>query len=168
MKARLFLVQLILIFVLISCKKNEIIPVEEGITFRQYKIESSGNTNTSFSIVQYDEILGYDSTKCAFVLNESAWKRIEKEVGPVVPDPNFGFFVALNNEFIYAAGYIQLYSSFARRDIITFIVKKPNIIFMELGYPAVPENEFTGKNSRNDSRLINRLKEDNKLIELKN
>jgi len=163
MKTQRFLILLVLFPLLISCDKDEIIPIDEGITFRQYKPDSDGK---SISVVQYNEILGYDSTKFAFELNESAWKRIEKELAPVSPDPNFGFFVAIDNAFIYAAAYIQPYSSFARRDIITFRVKKPNFVFIELGYPAVPKTEFTGQDLRNSPKLIEQLKKDNKIIEI--
>ncbi len=163
MKTQRIIILLVLLPFLISCENDEILPIDEGISFRQYKPESDGK---SFSVVQYDEILGYDSTKYAFELNESAWKRIEKEVGPVVPDPNFGFFVAINNEFIYAAAYIQPYSSFAQRDKITFRVKKPNFVFIELGYPAVPKTAFTGQDLRNSPRLIEQLEKDNKIIEI--
>lgn len=162
MKTRIFLVQLILIFILVSCKKDRNDKSGDGITFRYFDME----TKSTSTLVFYDEILGYDSTKYAFVLDEAALKRIEKKIAPVVPDPNFGIYVTLNNEIIYAATYIQPYSSFAQRDIITFEIQMPNIVLIELGYPAIPENEFTGKDLRNDPRLIEQLAEDNKLTEL--
>lgn len=163
MKSQIFLILFALFIGITSCRKDEIPAVENGITFRQYNPDS-GNDKTSFSIVEYEEIIGYDSVSCIFQLNDSAWERLAKKVAPVVPDLHFGFFVALNNQFIYAAAYVQPYSSFARRDIITFRVKEPHYVLIELGYPAVPKSEFSGTDLRNDQRLIERLKKDNKLI----
>lgn len=151
---------------LIACDKDEIDnDIDNGITFRQFDIESNSETNATITFVKYDEIVGYDSIKNAFVLKEPAWKKIEKGIAPVSPDPNFGFVVALNNELIYRAAYIQPYSSMARFDIVTLRIKEPNIVYMELGYPVSPEH-FSGEDLRNDLRLINQLEKDNKLIVL--
>jgi len=165
MKPQKILILFALFIGMTSCKKDEVPAVDNGITFRQYN-QDSGKDKTSFSFVEYEEIIGYDSVNCVFQLNDLAWERLANEVEPVVPDSHFGFFVALNNQFIYAAAYVQPYSSFARRDIITFRIKEPCYILIELGYPAVPKSEFTGKDLRNDQQIIERLKKDNKLIEI--
>lgn len=149
-----------------SCEKDETDNnIDNGITFLQFDIESNSETNATITFVQYDEIVGYDSIKNAFVLKEPAWEKIKMGIAPVSPDPNFGFIVALNNESIYSAAYIQPYSSMARFDIITLRIEEPNMVYMELGYPASPEH-FSGEDLRNDLRLINQLEKDNKLIVL--
>jgi len=94
-------------------------------------------------------------------------EKIENGIAPVSPDPNFGFVVALNNEIIYRVAYIQPYSSMALFNIITLRIEEPNIVYMELGYPASSEH-FTGEDLRNDLRLIKQLEKDNKLIEIEN
>ena len=165
MKTIKLLILIILPFGMINCEKDETLVSNEGLVFQMYNRESE-NDKTSFTIVQYEEIIGYDSLKYAFKLKKSAWDRLEKKVAPVVPDPNFGFFVVLNNEFVYKTTYIQPYSSWARRDIMTFRLKRPNLVIIELGYPAVLKNEFTGEDLRNTLRLIEQLRKDNKLIEI--
>ncbi len=159
MKSQILIILLAFFIGMTSCKKDELDNVYNGINF--YNDEQFSEI-----MVKYDEIVGYDSAQYVFQLNDSAWERLAKEVAPVVPDPHFSILVALNNQIIYAAAYIQPYSSFARRDIITFRVKEPHYVLIELGYPPVPKSEFTGIDLRNDQRLIERLKEDNKLIEI--
>lgn len=149
-----------------SCEKDETDnEIDNGITFRQFDNESNSETDVTTTFVKYDEIIGYDSTKRAFVLKDVAWERIEQGISPAYPDPNFGFIVALNNELIYRVAYIAPYSSMARFDIITLRIEEPNILYLELGYPASPEH-FTGEDLRNELRIINQLEKDNKLIVL--
>ena len=161
----LFIIIFFLTF-LPSCEKDETDnEIDNGITFRQFDIESNSETDATITFVKYDEIIGYDSTKMAFVLKDAAWERIEQGISPAYPDPNFGFIVALNNELIYRVAYIVPYSSMALFDIITLRIEEPNILYVELGYPASPEH-FTGEDLRNDLRIINQLEKDNKLIVL--
>ena len=104
-----------------------------------------------------------------FVLDELAWKRIADEVAPAFPASDFVFIVALNNKLIYKAAFIPLYKSIVDYNIITFKVQKPNLVFVQLGYPPeTPINMFTGQDLRNDPRLIEQLKDENKLIKLEN
>lgn len=162
---RLFIIIVFLTF-LTSCKKDETgQKIDNGITFRQFDIQSNSETNATITFISYDEIIGYDSTKKAFVLKDTAWKKIEQGISPTYPDPNFGFIVALNDEFIYRVAYIAPYSSMAHYDIITLRIEEPNILYLELGYPASSEH-FTGEDLRNDLRIINQLEKDNKLIDL--
>ena len=51
-------------------------------------------------------------------------------------------------------------------DIITFTLLEPDLVHITLGYPPCPAC-FTGEDLRNDLRIINQLKKDNKLIEIK-
>lgn len=80
------------------------------------------------------------------------------------PNPHFGFSVRLHKLIIYNTIYIPFYYSRSYDDIITFRLAEPNLVYITLGYP--PSNLFTGKDDRNDSRLINQLKKDNKLLEI--
>uniref|UniRef100_UPI003216847B hypothetical protein n=1 Tax=uncultured Draconibacterium sp. TaxID=1573823 RepID=UPI003216847B len=167
MKTQGFLIFIFILTFLTSCEKDEIDNIANGITFRQFDIESGSETDATIAFVKYDEIIGYDSLKYAFVLKDAAWEKIKNGIAPVSPDPNFGFIVALNNKIIYRVAYIQPYSSMALFDIVTLRIEEPNIVYMELGYPASPEH-FTGEDLRNDLRLIKQLEKDNKLIEIEN
>ncbi|MBW6536516.1 MAG: hypothetical protein K0B11_16010 [Mariniphaga sp.] len=165
MKTRFFLVQFIMIFILISCTKNENDKIDDGITFRYYDLETD-NTPT---LVYYNEILGYDSVKHAFVLNELAWNKFNRKVTQTdfyhFPFPDFIIEIVLNNNLVYRVGYVPLYSSTAHFDRILFKLQEPNIVSIQLEPPI---EMFKGEDLRNDQRLIERLKKDNKLINLEN
>ena len=83
-----------------------------GINFRT-------NMQVSDIIVKYDEIIGYDSTRYAFLIEELAWERIAKEVKPAYPASESILFIALNNELIYKAGFMPPYYDVLRYDIFT-------------------------------------------------
>lgn len=165
MKTRIILVQLFLLFILISCTKNENEKFDEGITFRSYDLE----TETTSTLVHYNEILGYDSTKHAFVLDELAWNKFNRKVTQTdffhFPFPDFIIEIVLNNNLIYRVGYVPLYSSTAHFDRILFKLQEPNIVSIQLEPPI---EMLKGEDLRNDQRLIERLKKDNKLINLEN
>lgn len=165
MKTRFFLVQLFMLFILISCTKNENDKVDDGITFRYYDL----NTDTTSTLVYYNEILGYDSTKYAFVLDELAWQNLKEKIMQanlyVYPYPDFIIGIVLNNNLVYRAGYVPNYSATAHFDRILFKLQEPNIVFIQ---PEPPIEMFKGQDLRNEHRLIKRLKKDNKLIELEN
>ena len=159
MKTQGLLILIYLLICITSCKKDTTINLNNGITFSRID-------NKLETIVNYVEIIGYDSTQYVFRVNESAWKRLENEILPGYPDPHFGFGVVLNNDLIYRVAYIQPYYSMIYDEVITFSLKQPDMICMELGYPASP-NHFRGEDLRNNLKLINLLKKDNKLIEIK-
>ena len=165
MKARLFLVQLILIFVLISCKKDVNDKIDDGITFRYYDME----TNTTSTLVTYSEIIGYDFTKHAFVLDELAWGNFKKQIKKanlyVYPFPDFVIEITINKNLVYRMGYLPNFSATIRYDRMLFKLQEPNIVFIQ---PEPPVEMFRGEDLRNDPRLIKRLEKDHKLIELKN
>jgi hypothetical protein len=158
MKIQEFLFLIVLLIGMTNCKKNENVNIDTGINF-------CTNEKISDIIVKYDEIIGYDSTKYIFRVNESAWNRLKDEISPSSPDPHFGFDVALNNQIIYTAKYIPGYYSMSYHDIVTFMLAESNLVYMTLGYPHSPVL-FTGEDLRNDLKLINQLKKDNKLIEI--
>jgi len=165
MKILNFLIPIVLLIGIVSCDENDAPTYNDGITFRQLDFDAETDENGSNALVEYDEIIGYDSTQYAFLINESAWERINAQITPVYPDPNFVFGVALNQELLYNVTFIPAYHSSSYFDVVTFRLQEPNRIYLELGYPASP-NLFTGEDHRNDLQLINYLKEDNKLIEL--
>lgn len=112
------------------------------------------------NIVSYDEILGYDSTECIFLLRDVAGDRIREKEYPVSPT---WFVVALDGEKIYIAGFIPGYSSLSCADCIAVEPFSYNNRYrMTLGYPG--GGYFSGTDPRNDARIISRLKADNKLI----
>ncbi len=142
--------------------KNDTDKFFEGITFCSL-LEGSVDT----VIVKNDEIIGYNSIEYAFLLKNEAWQRLDDEITPMYPDPHFYFGVALNREVIYRADFIPYYYSQSYTDIITFWMESPNLVYITLGYPPSPEH-FIGEDLRNDERLLNFLKQENKIFSLVN
>lgn len=137
MKTSMFLVQLFLLFVLTNCRndihdhiEDEVI-VDSGITFRQHNVD----TDTKTTLIYYNEILGYDSIKYAFVLDEQAWQKLENKIiqsnifNP--PFPDFVIEITLNNILIYRVGYLPNLSATIRFDKMLFKLQEPNIIFIQ-------------------------------------
>lgn len=143
------------------------------IGFANCEKDKSIGSNLYFSIngdltdiiVNYDEIIGYDSTKYIFKIKDSAWNRLNDKIKPISPDPKFTINIALDNQIKYTARYVPGYYSSSINDIITFRLWEPGLVYIILGYESGP-NSFKGKDLRNDSRILNRLKVDNKLIKI--
>ncbi len=163
MKTKILLIQLIFLFFFISCKKEES-NISTGITFQYYDVK----TNTTSILVYYDEIFGYDSLKCTFVLEELSWDRLKKKVEKnnffVSPFPDFIINVAINNNLIYRAGYVPpLSSSTVGLNKVLFELKEPNFLTFKFN---LLDNTLKGKASCNNLELIKCLKKDKKLIKL--
>ena len=163
MKTINFSFLLVILLALTNCNKDENDEINVGLKFLHNDLE----TNTKSILVNYDEIQGYDSTKYAFVLDDLAWKRISDEINEanlyVYPFPDFVINITLNDNLIYRAGYVPSFSS-STADLgkIFFRLQEPDIIYFQT------TEMFEGEDLRNDKRLIEQLKKDNKLIEIDN
>lgn len=154
------LISIFLAVLFIACEKNEEMSNLKGLTFTLFQepgmhssLELDGN------IVNYNEILGYDSTIHTFLLNDKARERILKY-------PTSSFAVAIDGMIIYIANFIPGYSSTSCEQCIRIEpYSADNKYPVELGYPG-GTNLFTGVDSRNDERIIEYLKPDNKLINI--
>ncbi len=119
----------------------------------------SGITLSNTNIVNYDEILGYDSTSHVFLLNDKAKERI-------INYSTSSFAVAVDGSVVYMASSIPGYSSVSCFECIRIEpFSTDNKYPVELGYPG--GSGFTGIDDRNDERIIEVLKRDNKLINIK-
>lgn len=159
MKKALILATFILAFFSICCEKDKPKPDLSGVTFTSVKSIKPPYKLIN-NIVEYKEILGYDSTEYVFILSEEAGERIRKVQYPVSPTP---FAIALDGEVIYIANFIPGYSSMSCETCITMEpYSADNKFRMVLGYPG--SDYFTGPDPRNDTRLITRFNNDSKLI----
>lgn len=144
-------------------KKDKNDEINIGITFLYYNSE----TNTTSTLVDYDEIIGYDSTKYAYVLDEFAWENIKKDIVEAnlytYPFSDFVINITLDDNLIYRAGYVLSLSSTLDFGKILFKLQEPDIIYFQTDPPI---EMFEGDDLRNDSRLIEQLKKDNKLTEV--
>ena len=166
MKTLKLLILIVILIGTISCQKDEnVIDGENSIENPETGLYFSSIYNISETVVKNDEIIGYDSTKHIFSITETAWNRIEDNIKLISYGYGYGFNVSLNNNIVYRATYIPFYSSTSYYNIITFMLIKPNLVYIKLGYPT--SDHFTGIDYRNDSRIITQLKNEKKLIEIK-
>ena len=102
------------------------------------------------NIVNYEEILGYDSLNYTFLLTDEAGKRIRSIIYPVSP---ISFGIAIDGEVIYVAYFIPGYSSMSCHQCITIEPYSYNNKYkVYLGYPPLSEY-YTGIDPRNDKKL---------------
>lgn len=162
MKNSISIIAIILCFLLVSCERNESAKDSDGVTFTKIISETDGNYELDGNIVSYNEIEGYDSTKHIFLLTSKAGERIRSINYPVSPTR---FAVAVDGELIYIANFIPGYSSMSCDECIAIEpYSYDNKYWVKLGYPG--SNHFSGTDPRNDKRVIQRLKRDNKLIKI--
>ena len=158
MKYSITLIALVLCCFSDSCKKVNLNPDLNGVTFTELKSTTSPYELGS-NIVDYKDIIKYDSTEHFFILSDIAKERISKAQYPVTPTP---FAIALDGKVIYIANFIPGYSSMSCESCITIEPYSADNQFMViLGYPG--SDYFSGPDPRNDSRLITRFRTDNKL-----
>ena len=160
MKTQAFFFLTALFVGMMSCQKDDKSDAHAGIHFTKHE-------KISDVIVSYDEIVGYDSTRYIFQVTPTAWNRLKDEISTGYPDPHFAFGVAVDQQLVYTARYVPGYYSSSQHDVITFLLVQPDLVYVTLGYPSSP-GLFTGEDSRNDSRLIEQLKKDDKLMEIGN
>jgi hypothetical protein len=145
-----------------GCEKNESSNSSNGVTFTRISSEDGGDYELDGNIVNYNEIIGYDSTEYVFQLSEEAGERIRSIDYPVSPTR---FAIAVDGKLIYVANFIPGYSSMSCEDCLTIEPYSYNNKYnVQLGYPG--SNYFSGIDPRNDKRIILRLKRDNKLIDI--
>jgi hypothetical protein len=158
MKNSIILITLILCCFSSSCKKENSNPNLDGVTLSKVK-SITPPYELGSNIVDYKDIIKYDSTEHIFILSDIAKERIGNVQYPVTPTP---FAVALDGNVIYIANFIPGYSSVSCETCITIEPYSADNQFMvNLGYPG--SDYFSGSDPRNDSRLINRFRIDNKL-----
>ena len=134
----------------------------DGVTFANGDASNLDDYILDSVIISYDEIIGYDSAKHKFLVEDEVGIRMRSIIHPSIPTP---FAIAVDKEVIYIAYFIPAYSSSSRN--VCFMVDPftfNNEYRIELGY-HIPDNQIC-EDSRNDIRIIERLKENNKLIEI--
>lgn len=100
-------------------------------------------------------------------MDEFAWENIKKDIVEAnlytYPFSDFVINITLDDNLIYRAGYVLSLSSTLDFGKILFKLQEPDIIYFQTDPPI---EMFEGDDLRNDSRLIEQLKKDNKLTEV--
>lgn len=170
MKKKLFYAVIVLLFcTVIGCNKDET-TVANGVeiylidSFDKigdgYQIDEKSVVTKDSPLIGYSEILSYDSTKHVFQLSENGISAIENLEHSVF---GVAFAVKANSNLIYTGYFWPGFSSASCNwVVIDPLFFKDNQIKVSIGYPGLIEG-IVVPDKRNDQRIIDVLKQDNKL-----
>ncbi len=133
--------------------------IEESV-----KIIDSTAEISSYKIIDYDDIISYSSKTYTFTVSDSISERLSDfEHQSIHGTP---FALTVDDEIIYTGYFWAGFSSMGCNWIIIdpLDYTGENKLRVELGYPGLIEGDII-PDKRNDSRIINTLKKDNKLVE---
>ncbi|PCJ82500.1 MAG: hypothetical protein COA49_00070 [Bacteroidetes bacterium] len=126
-----------------------------------YQIDENSVITESSPLITYADFLSYDSTEYTFELSEKA-KEIIKNLEHAVH--GLAFAIKANDTLIYTGYFWPSYSS-ASCDWIVIDPLMTNVgdkISVRLGYPGLVQGQII-QDKRNDERIIEIFKHDNKL-----
>lgn len=153
----------ILFFFITCCEKEPSKQNLKGVTFNFILLESNSTYTILENIVNYDDIIGYDTANHIFQLTDEAGERIREEKYPTTPTP---FAILVDGEIIYIANFIPGYSSLSCWECISVEpYSYDNKFRIQIGYPAA--YYFTGEDPRNHTKILTKFTKDNKLIAIK-
>ncbi len=173
MKTKLFYsVIALLALVAFGCEKNEDLPNSKG-KIEVYLLESFSKVGNSYQInessvitqssplIYYSDILSYDSSEFTYQLSDRAKKAIEKLNLPL---HGLAFAVMANGTLVYTGYFWPSYSSASCDWVVIdpIMTSFRKAMEVSLGYPGLLQGQII-PDKRNDARLINILKLDNKL-----
>ena len=110
-------------------------------------------------IISYNDIILYDSVEHYFQTSESKAQELRQIKWGT---QGTAFSVTINKQIIYSGYFMPGYSSLALNWISIDPLAFDSKVRVTLGYP-VDWPQFPGADPRNDSRIINYLRKDNKL-----
>ncbi|MDX9948381.1 MAG: hypothetical protein RBS38_13545 [Bacteroidales bacterium] len=110
-------------------------------------------------IISYNDIILYDSAEHYFQISESKAQELRQIKWGT---QGAAFSLTINKHIIYSGYFMPGYSSLGLDWISIDPLAFDSKIRVTLGYP-VDWPQFQGPDPRNDSRLINYLRKDNKL-----
>lgn len=164
-----------LLLLFFSCdKEDNLQPFGKSIDFyvlseyqtieNSFKIIDSTAKLSDYNIIGYSDIISYSSKTYTFTVNNSISDRLNDfENNSIHGTP---FALTVDNEIIYTgyfwAGYSSMSCDWITIDPLDY--SGNHELTVQLGYPGLMQGDYIPDN-RNDSRIINTLKHDNKLIE---
>ncbi|MFZ2340629.1 MAG: hypothetical protein WAW07_13020 [Bacteroidales bacterium] len=161
----LFIIITAITSALVSCEKQS----ESGLEIyllTDYLKKSPGAEIISGSeklsenpIISYNDIILYDSTEYYFQISESKAQELRQIKWGT---QGTAFSLTINKQIIYSGYFMPGYSSLGLDWISIDPLAFDSKIRVTLGYP-VNWPQFQGPDPRNDARIINYLRKDNKL-----
>jgi len=159
---------LISILLLSGCEKDD--STGRGLEFYFLNnYETIENSNEIISgtgiisnkpIIEYNDILFYDSSKYAFTISGSKSDELNKMNWSV---SGVAFSLTIDKEIIYSGYFWPGYSSAGCDWIVIDPLNIRQELFVKLRYPWVVET-LKNRDPRNDDKIIELLARDNKLI----
>jgi len=128
-----------------------------------WEIDESTIVPEEKPIIQYEDILSYDSKSHTFKISSAAQESFKGTESSIHSRP---FVLVANNEYIYTGYFWAAYSS----AICPWLTIDPihaqyaGELRIALGYPWLME-DMSIPDRRNDGRILNILRQDGKLIE---
>lgn len=157
-----------------SCDKNDE-PIEIIGNIDIYLIDSYENVGSSFEIdessvvlepepfIPYPEIISYDKSQHRFEITEEAINTIQSAE---IPLNGLAFALTANDKIVYTGYFWSELSSLICDWIIIesvdFVVTNHYSLSVKLGHP---EDLVSVPDKRNDNRIFNIFRRDNKLIQ---
>jgi hypothetical protein len=166
MKTIRFLPVILILYSTLNCSKkdnNDDIIEPVAITYKaKININAEGYIN---DLVSYNEIVGYDTNLCAFLIEGNAANRIN---GYFFVAGGLPFMVKVNGKEIYSGLFFPSYSSNTPCGfLVEPVIGSNNTMYVRLDYGlCISEGQLV--DNRNDQRLIAVLANDNKIITLDN
>jgi hypothetical protein len=150
-----------------SCKKEKINP-DAGTNVEFYLIdnyttdqldmpinEDSATLNDTV-LISYSEIISYNSKTYEFKVSEEVLERLNYYQA---------FAVTVDKEIIYTGYFWASFSSLiVNWVVIDILFTENNMLHVQLGYPGLLEG-MSIPDRRNDTRILDVMQRDNKLIE---
>ena len=160
-----YLLFLIPLWAMVSCTRDSGSGVEIYL-LKAYQAVSNGQEIIAGSeklpknpLILYNDIISYDSTEHYFKIDSIKASQLQKTNWPV---SGTGFAITINREIVYSGYLVPGYSSTGCGwyciDPLAFNCR----LKITLGYPAGTD-QLQGEDQRNNSKLIDFLKEDGKL-----
>jgi len=162
---RFFVIMTVFLFALVSCEKDSGSGLEIYLlTDYQKKTSSSeiiaGSERLSKNpIIYYNDIISYDSTDHYFQIETTKAEELNLMKWTT---QGTAFSLTINKSIIYSGYFMPGYSSLGLDWISIDPLSTDSKIRVSLGYPG-DWSQLADIDPRNDDRIINLLKKDNKL-----
>ncbi len=153
-----------------SCKKsNEIKPsgqidfyLLESYNSNNFQIDESSIKLQNVPLINYSDIIWYDSTNHSFKITNDAKTKIKNLNHST---HGIAFAVLADNNLVYSGYFLPSYSSQSCNWIVIDPIEVDiySEMKVKIGYPGLMQ-DVTIPDKRNDKQIINILARDNKLI----
>jgi len=166
----------VIFFILTGCDKNGDIKNNSNSGIEIYLLRDYQTEENSCKIIEntvkinheplikYSDIISYNKNTCAFTVSDSIIFYNDREYCPLLWK---AFSVTVDKEVIYTGYFWTSFSSLGCNWIIIDLLKYSwkNELIVELFYPGYRIGDTIIMDKRNDSRILDVLRKDNKLIE---